>query len=129
MRPDLAAIQTAFENDLNRVTEIASIRFSQAVKEQLDDWAARYPRHSFHAWEGHGMMSIDVSPPICGETSLGYLEPDSCRGAIACLAAEARDLIDLHVNSDQRISLYCDEHKTAAVEPRIYAQTHTGLEG
>jgi hypothetical protein len=112
MRHDLQAILDDLARDVERATEIASIRFEMAVKAKLKEWRERFPRHAFNAWEGHGQMSVWVQPPICGDYQLTLMEPGNFRGAIAELITEARALVDAY-NTENKYSLFLSqEHKT-----------------
>lgn len=111
MRHDLQDILDAYQADLSRVTEIASIRFNQAVKAKLQEWQERYPRHAFKVWEGHGMLSLDVQPKVCGEHCIEYL--DGQRGAIGALGKEARAIVDAFNDSEQKVCLYATQQTSA----------------
>lgn len=43
MRHDLQAILDDLERDVERATEIASLRFEMAVKAKLKEWRERFP--------------------------------------------------------------------------------------
>jgi len=101
MQEQLNAIQRDYQTALNRVTEIASNRFESLLKSVLDDWAERFPRHKFTAWEGHGIISLEVTPAVLGETHMDFLTFKNSRGAIAEIAETARLLTDA----------YCVEHR------------------
>jgi hypothetical protein len=107
MKHDLQAMLDDFQRDLERVSEIASIRFNMAVRAQLDEWRARFPRHAFKAWEGHGMLAIDVHPPVCGETRLDYLDEE--RGAIGEAGREALALINAYNASELKACFLADD--------------------
>jgi hypothetical protein len=55
---------------------------------QLNDWATKYPRHSFSASVGHGRLSFEVSPKVNGCKQLEWV------GKNFLIQSEARDLID-----------------------------------
>jgi hypothetical protein len=112
MRHDLKAILDDLESDVERACEIASVRFNLAVKAKLAEWAERFPRHAFNAWEGHGQMSVWVQPPICGDYQLCLMNPESFRGAIAALIKEAQELVDVY-NTERKYCLFLSQdHKT-----------------
>lgn len=111
MTHKLQSILEDYARDLGRAHEVASLRFNLAVKAKLDEWRARFPRHAFKAWEGHGRMSLDVYPPVMGETSLDYLT--EARGAVGEIAREARAIIDAFNESEQRVGLGCSEQVSA----------------
>lgn len=112
MRHDLQAILDDLARDVERATEIASLRFEMAVKAKLKEWRERFPRHAFNAWEGHGQMSVWVQPPICGDYQLSLMDAKGHRGAIAELITEAVELVDAY-NTEQKYGLFLSqEHKT-----------------
>ncbi len=107
MLHNLQSILEDYSRDIDRAHEVASLRFNLAVKAKLDEWRERFPRHAFKAWEGHGQMSLDVHPPVMGETSLDYLT--EARGAVGEIAREARAIIDAFNESDRRVGLGCSD--------------------
>ena len=122
MKAKMQSILDDYQADLDRATEMASLRFNALVKATLDGWAERYTRHTFRATEGHGMMSLYVSPNICarddfqGETPLELEDPKHHRGAIAELVAEACALVDMFNDSERRVGLMCNDYAAAKPE-------------
>lgn len=112
MDAQMDSIREAFEADLARVCEIASVRFNALVRAKLNEWAARFPRHSFVAMEGHGRMSIDVNPPVCGVDVLNYASAHQYRGALAEIISEAVALVDFYNDMEQKVALFCDRYDT-----------------
>lgn len=118
MQEKIQSILDDYQADLYRATEMASLRFNALVKATLDGWAERYTRHTFKAMEGHGMMSLYVSPPICardhfqGETPLELEDAKNHRGAVAELVAEACALVAMFNESERRVGLMCDDYVT-----------------
>jgi hypothetical protein len=112
MQGRLAKIAADYETDLDRVNEIASARFNAIVRAKLDEWNARFTRHTFKAWEGHGMMSIDVIPPVQGFTALEMENPEQLRGAISEIVGEAVEIVGAYNAMEQKVCLYCDPYET-----------------
>jgi hypothetical protein len=109
MSPELESLLEDFASDLSRVQEIATMRFQRIVESKLREWRERFPRHAFKAWEGHGMLSIDVHPPIAGfQYGLEFMNAKDYRGAVAELISEAVEIVDAFNESEQKacISLY-----------------------
>lgn len=108
----LQQIKADFESDLDRATAAASLRFNMYLRTRLEEWSARFPRHAFKVWEGHGRMSIDVSPAVMGQTSLDFMHAEHYRGAVAELVAEAVALVDFYNDSETKVCLFVEEHAT-----------------
>lgn len=99
MKPTLKALQRvreSMERAVDKVRESHEVRCTAAIKRQLQDWEARFPRHQFEAMEGHGMLTFHVSPPVCGETYVADMGGKYySRGAIQDIADEANDFLDI----------------------------------
>lgn len=108
----LVALQDAYREGLSAVSEQHSVTFNQIVADVLARWAARFPRHKFSVREGHGMMSVDVAPPVCGVNTLNMERAAGFRGAVAEVITEASMLVDAFNDSEQRVCLWCDEMST-----------------
>lgn len=86
----------AMEADVEKIMDARAKGFSLAIRLQLLEWQKRFPRHTFTAWEGHGLLSFEVSPPVMGEKNVDYLTMSRTgSGVLADLAKEAIDFIDL----------------------------------
>lgn len=100
----LRDIEKYAERRLGRFMDEINKRFESEVQRRLDDWARRYPRHRFEAYQGHGMLVVNVSPPLGSDkykgrkwTNIDNLPGHMCRGAIADIHEEVRELIEAHV--------------------------------
>lgn len=90
------------------ITEIGQ-RFEAEVQRRLDDWGARYPRHRFEAYQGHGMLKVRISPPLGPDKRREWMDLEDVssklrRGEIAVLYEEVRELVDAHVRLEWRVS-------------------------
>lgn len=86
-------IESYMEAEADKLQKMISIKCQQAIIAQLIEWKKRFPRHDFHAWEGHGLLCFEVSPPILGEDDPADLATRG-RGAITELGKEAQAFID-----------------------------------
>lgn len=107
----LAKYSNDMETALFAVSDQFAPKFTMAIRAQLLDWQKRFPRHKFHAWEGHGMLSFDVKPAVRGETAVEYLTGE--RGAIGELGKEAQTFLDVWVKAEWRM---CSPLTTARIE-------------
>ncbi len=102
----LTLAETYMEEATQQVQDKLAIYCQRAIVAQLMDWKARYPRHEFSAWEGHGMLCFEVSPPIMGEndpTNL-TLRRVGRLCAITQLAYEAQEFLDKWVGIECKIT-------------------------
>ena len=114
MDSKLRAILDDLESDVDRATQAASLRLEMYIKAKFEEWRGRFPRHHFTAWEGHGLLSIDVSPPVMGSESLDLMNPDGLRGAVAEIVKEARAIVDAFNDSSEiRAGIFVDKITTA----------------
>lgn len=101
------ALREYAEGQAEIVNEHLCNAFTQLCREVVADWHKRYPRHRFRIWEGHGMMSADISPPLGWHKSREWEAIEYCRveprGAIGTLVREAKALQDAFDNLDERI--------------------------
>lgn len=98
------ALGEAFERDVQRLVDAYALRTTLAVRAQLKEWSVRFPRHRFTAWEAHGLLSFEVSPPVNKETAVEYLSGHPLLDALA-KEAEAFQAV---WNTQHTISLYGD---------------------
>lgn len=70
--------------------------FEEELQRTLDDWGKRYPRHTFSAYQSHGMLSVEISPKIANAKNISYLGHWFRRGAIGVLMKEVDSLVDWH---------------------------------
>lgn len=70
--------------------------FEKELQRTLDDWGKRYPRHTFSAYQSHGMLSVEISPKIFNQKNISYLGDWFRRGAIGVLMKEVDSLVDWH---------------------------------
>lgn len=119
MQAKMQSILDDYQADLERASEMASLRFNALVESTLDGWAERYARHTFEVEESHGMMSISIYPALKMDgatlqrhSPLQLLNPKNWRGAVAELIEEARFLVDCYDESERRHGLNCAEYKT-----------------
>lgn len=112
----LADLKEYAETQVDIVNENLSNAFTRLCQDVVADWQRRYPRHRFRIWEGHGMLSTDVSPPLCRrwvtDSNQGswdeiiYVTVDGAkRGAVATLAAEAQLIHDKFDELDLRVRM------------------------
>lgn len=97
------ALSEKMEKEKDELGERFSKHVTIQIKRQLAEWSARFPRHTFTAWEAHGLLAFDVSPPVMGEKSVEYLNRE--RGAIGELGKQAQEFIDIY-NTEWKIGLY-----------------------
>ena len=96
------------DSALYDVLEVHNRAFSALLDTQLKLWNVKYKRHSFKAYEGHGMLTIHCNPPLMGQHdsgSLGYINVENTRGAIKALLCEIRGIIDLYNDTDFNVSI------------------------
>ncbi len=101
VKPVDADVKRKSISDLaDKMIEAAQVQitrhFEEELQRTLDDWGKRYPRHTFTAYQGHGMLSVEISPKIVKESNITYLREYYRRGAIKVLMKEVDSLVDWH---------------------------------
>lgn len=94
MQAKMQSILDDYQADLDRATEMASLRFNALVKATLDGCAV--DRHQ-------------------GETPLELEDAKNHRGAVAELIAEACALVNFYNESERRVGLMCDDYTPTKV--------------
>jgi len=108
MSAALKALEAFMEAETAKLQDKVAQRATMAVAAQLGDWKRRFPRHTFTAWEGHGLLAFDIDPPLLGDRSLQY-RGTGYRGAIADLFKEAEDFIDAWNGLEHRLTTMLEE--------------------
>lgn len=80
--------------------------FEKELQRTLDDWGKRYPRHTFTAYQGHGMLSVEISPKIGKNSDITYLGGHYLRGAIKVLMEEVDSLVDWHCSLEGKWAVF-----------------------
>ena len=96
------------DSALDDVLEVYNKAFSALLDTQLRLWSVKYKRHTFKAYEGHGMLTIHCNPPLMGQKgsdSLGYIDLSSTRGAIRVLISEVQGILNLYNDTDFNVSI------------------------
>lgn len=93
----LAELSEYAEEQADIINENLCNAFTQLCRDVVADWSRRYPRHKFRIWEGHGMISTDISPPLGYHKDkewegIVYCSDPKDRGAIGQLSREANAL-------------------------------------
>lgn len=99
-----ARIKASMERRLGRAQEALHSAFEAELQRTLDDWGRRYPRHAFAAFQFHGMLSVKVTPPVCGISFLEEARISEVRGAVATLLTEVAALVDWHVGLEWTVA-------------------------
>lgn len=95
-----AQAQAKFEALRDQIQDAAE----EISRNQIRDWEEQFPRHKFTIYQYHGMIDIEVTPPVFGIQSILNVHKSMRRGALATLAAEADkfayewNTIDFHLS-------------------------------
>lgn len=92
------------DSSLDKLREEIDRRFEVILRQQLVAWEKRWPNHQFSAWQGHGMLSIEVSPTICGQSQINQTPNQFRIGAIAELCGEAEAFVSAHCGLEWKVS-------------------------
>lgn len=119
LTPEIDALQRisdAMEKKLDAVVDHSRPQWTRAIQAQLRAWEARYPRHKFKTFDAMGMMSVEVNPPIYGESCVEDLTVNRVGrvNAITKLATEAQALLDVWNKAEWRIMCATEHHTTEA---------------
>jgi len=98
----LKRLQAHTERETLKLQTEIEIRFDKIMRDQLDNWSRRFPRHTFAGLYAMGLLSFEVSPKVCGENMVEYL--DRRPGAIGQLGKEARAFIDQWTSMESKVS-------------------------
>lgn len=98
-----------FEKELHdkieELEDFVSRFMRRVIQDQLNEWATKYPRHNFKAWDDYGLLVLEVTPSLQEEnryTKTNEIQFVSERHKIR---NEARALID-YWNSLEEIKPY-----------------------
>ncbi|MFZ3584267.1 hypothetical protein ACOI1H_19195 [Loktanella sp. DJP18] len=99
------------ERALEQVSKKLSDKFEKELQRCLDDWAKRFPRHRFSAFQAHGMLSVEVHPrvghmrgPLANRVE--HIAEYERRGAIATLCDEVDSLKNWHCSLEFHVSTF-----------------------
>ena len=73
------------------------------VQEKLNEWATRYPRHQFKAWDDYGCLILEVHPPLSGDTFYGKDKRVSWASKRHKISTEAEALENYWMSFDNNI--------------------------
>ncbi len=97
---------------LDQINDDLNAKLEQEIQRCLDDWKRRYPRHSFVAWQGHGMLSVDVVYANGTSENIEFISEWQKRLAYKTLIEEVEALIDWFNDLDFRIQACCLDLKS-----------------
>jgi hypothetical protein len=94
-----------FEKELSRrINEVEDFVFRfmrRKVQEQLNEWASKYQRHNFTAWDDYGMLILEINPPLQEEGTYNMTTKIQFASERHEIRNQARDLIDYWNSLDE----------------------------